>query len=185
MRDLKQYVRECMNELSSIGITCGNIVELEANSRAKSRWGQCETVVYNKDWSKKCYKISISVLHLDERNSEEGLKNTIIHELLHTCKNCHGHKGEWKRLAEKVRRELGYNIKRCSTADEMGINVGFNETDETYNNKSSKKKSANPPKYLIVCTHCGYTYPRYKKSAVVQHPERYRCGRCGGKLKLS
>lgn len=60
-------------------------------------------------------------IHLREDTDIDGLKNTIIHELLHTCKGCMKHTGEWKQLAEKVNRYYGYNIKRCDSADEKGI----------------------------------------------------------------
>lgn len=173
MRDLEKCVRECMQELSSIGITCGNITRLEVNSRAIRRWGQCTTIVYDKQWEKRQYEISISVVLLDERNPESALKDTVIHELLHSCKNCNGHKGEWKRLAEKVNRELGYNIKRCTSPEEKGIKF----------NTLPKTKGGAAPKYFVECSHCGLVYSRTKKTKVIQHPENYRCGRCGGKLR--
>ena len=51
-----------------------------------------------------------------------GLKNTIIHELLHTCVGCMNHKAKWKFYADKVNRAYGYDdIKRTSTADEKGV----------------------------------------------------------------
>ena len=38
--------------------------------------------------------------------------------------------------------------------------------------------------YIIKCNKCGRTFFRIRNSEVVQHPEYYRCRRCGGKLNL-
>ena len=84
MRDLTAYAIECMNELDNIGIEYGNIIEFTVNTRAKKRWGQCRAVPGG-------YSINISSVLLDERNDEKGLKETIHHELLHSCKGCMNH----------------------------------------------------------------------------------------------
>jgi len=81
MRNLDEYAIQCMEELDAIGIEYGNIIEVKVNTRAKKRWGQCRAVPGG-------YSINISVVLLDERNDEQGLKETIIHELLHSCKGC-------------------------------------------------------------------------------------------------
>jgi predicted SprT family Zn-dependent metalloprotease len=173
MRNLLDYVQQGITMLEGIGIHCGNIVEIEANSRATSRWGQCKTIQYDEDWNKRTYKISISVILLDERNSEDGLMNTILHELLHSCEGCHGHTGEWKRLAAKVNRELGYNIKRTSSSEEKGVKFDTRK----------KPNQSSVPKFFVECSQCGLVYGRMKRTKVIQHPGQYRCGRCGGKLR--
>ena len=40
-----------------------------------------------------------------------------------------------------------------------------------------------PIRYLVVCRSCGQTMSRMRRSALVEHPERYRC-RCGGTLEV-
>lgn len=49
------------------------------------RWGQCTCLGGNN------YAISINVILLRDDTNIDGLKNTIIHELLHTCPNCMKH----------------------------------------------------------------------------------------------
>jgi SprT-like protein len=39
------------------------------------------------------------------------------------------------------------------------------------------------PKYWVVCEDCAVRGPRYPRSKVVKHPERYACG-CGGTLSI-
>lgn len=114
MRDVNVIAIECMRELENIGIKCGNVIKIDINTRSKKRWGQCRKIGNN-------YIIEVNQILLREDTDIDGLKNTIIHELLHTCKGCMKHTGEWKQLAEKVNRYYGYNIKRCDSADEKGI----------------------------------------------------------------
>ncbi len=163
MRNLKEYTIRCMKELEAVGIEYGNIIEVKVNTRAKKRWGQCRAVPGG-------YSININAVLLDERNDEQGLKETIIHELLHSCKGCMNHSEKWKRLATKVNRAYNYNIKRCSTAEDKGVQ------------EETTPISLHTVNYVIKCNKCGCTYIRKRMSKVVQHPERYRCGCCGGTL---
>lgn len=164
MRNLNNVANECMAELDAIGINYGRISRFEINTRAKSRWGRCRKIGSS-------YIIEINVDLLDERNDINGLKNTIIHELLHTCEGCMNHGKEWKRLAEIVNRNYGYGITRCSNADDKGCE---------YHRQT--KHRANPEyKYAIKCECCGHIYKRSKLTKTIQHPEMYRC-KCGGKL---
>lgn len=163
MRDLQQYARECLKELDAIGIEYGSITEFVVNTRARKRWGLCKPVPGG-------FQISISSVLLDERNDETGLKNTIIHEILHTCKGCLNHKENWKRVAHKVNVAYGYNIKRTSSASEKGV------LEET--------RPPVPANYVVECECCGHTYTRTKKSKLITNTKRYRCGVCGGQLFL-
>lgn len=163
MRDLQKVARECMKELDAIGIQYGNVKRFEINTRAKKRWGQCKVVPGG-------FTINISAFLLDETTDIKGLKNTIIHELLHTCKGCLNHGAEWKRLAAKVNRAYGYNIKRTSSADEKGCTCRDNETIRQI-------------KHKLVCSNCNHVFIRYKESNLTKHPDRYLCG-CGGKIEM-
>lgn len=88
--------------------------------------------------------------------------------MLHTCKDGMSHTGEWKRLADKVNRYYGYNIKRCTSAEEKGIKV---------------EKKENNYKYVFKCTGCGQTIGRMRQSRFTQYYYAYRCGRCMGKFE--
>lgn len=134
MRDVNVIAIECMRELENIGIKCGNVIKIDINTRAKKRWGQCRKIGNN-------YIIEVNQILLREDTDIDGLKNTIIHELLHTCKGCMKHTGEWKQLAEKVNRYYGYNIKRCDSAyanyeesDENGNTIVVNDKNEILSN---------------------------------------------------
>lgn len=161
MRNLMIFAIECMDELDSIGIPYGKVLDFSVNTRAKKRWGQCKKVFGG-------FTININVLLLDEQNDVNGLKSTIIHELLHTCDGCFNHGEQWKRYAAKVYRELGYDIQRTNSAEEKGV-ITEPETERT-------------PKYQIVCNSCGHIWERYKMCKAIKRIENFRCGYCNGRL---
>lgn len=101
------------------------------------------------------------------RNPISALHDTIIHELLHTCPDCMKHGDNWKRWALKVNRKYGMDIKRCSSAEEAGLQV-------------FTAKKAN---WIVTCNKCGQEYVYQRAGKVVQSPERYRCC-CGGCLTV-
>lgn len=161
MRNLDEYAIMCKKELDNIGIQYGNIIEFKVNTRAKHRWGQCKKIQGG-------YSININVVLLDERNSEKGLKETIIHEILHTCSDCKHHDINWKRYADMVNKAYGYHVKRVSSAQEKGI---------LYDTRDIKHKKAN---YVIKCERCGKKVVRQRASNLIKHPEQYCCGFCNG-----
>ena len=118
---LEEVFNECIDEMLAIDIPFGKITEVTINYRAKSRWGQCQK---RYDYTVgTIYKININADLCHPDASERGLKETIIHEILHTCPNCMCHTGEWKRLADFVNDCYGYDVKRVNTAEEKGMNV--------------------------------------------------------------
>ena len=161
MHDLKKYAAECMAELDRLRIPYAKNIRFAVNRRAKLRLGQCRRQGDN-------YTVEISAALLDERvNVRTGLKRTLHHELLHTCYGCMKHTGRWKMYADRVNAAYGYNIQRVATQEEQPL----------------PQDLMPQAKYLIRCDGCGAEYPRQKLSALVQHPECYRCGKCGGRLR--
>ena len=171
MKDLQKLYHECLDELSSIGIVCGNIKCVTVNTRAKKRWGLCkrvEAINYASPVPVYEYEISISYRLLEDSVRDEAAKNTIIHELLHTCEGGHGHRGNWQKLANRVNAVYGYNIQRTTSSEEKGIESVYEKP---------------VLQYAVACTHCGHEYHRLKMTSVIKTPERYRCSHCGGNLK--
>ncbi|MBQ5641402.1 MAG: hypothetical protein IIV05_06305, partial [Ruminococcus sp.] len=77
-----------------------------------------------------------------------------------SCRGCMQHTGKWKALAERVNAAYGYQITRTAEKDELPQGL------------------VQQPRYRVVCPRCGAVYDRYKRSALIDHPERYRCGKC-------
>lgn len=58
------------------------------------------------------YEYYIEISGYTLRNSEKSLRNTLIHELIHTVPGGLCHTGEWKKWAMFVSERTEYDIKR-------------------------------------------------------------------------
>ena len=165
---LETIAENCTENLKAIGIPCGKVKSFSVNTRAKNRWGQTR---YNRAGN--FYEININIA-LCDGSHEEGLRNTLYHELLHTCPGCMNHGNLWNRYGRMVQSKLGYKILRCDTAE----NKGFSSGEYQYN--------LEPVRYLFQCSECGSLIKRRRESKFTKHYDLYRCGRCGGKfVKIS
>ena len=161
MKDILKLAAECQADLASIGIPYGRVKRWVINTRAKARWGLCKKLPDGG------FEIEIAEALLQNDVDDIAVKNTMLHELLHTCLGCLKHTGRWKQYADKVNRLLPmYNIKRTTSAEEKGVAVKRKEPEY---------------RYILKCYDCNKEIRRQKKSAVIEHPEHYRCT-CGGKL---
>lgn len=165
MKNLKSEMLECMFQLDCIGVAYGEVVAIKQNNRLTSTWGRCR-MVSNRP---KKFEIEISGRLCGDDVSTEALRDTLMHEVLHTCDGAFNHGNTWKRLADKVNREYGYNIKRCSSCEEKGM-------DEV-------PVKSKPYKYFVKCPRCGYTWKYKTMSKVVKNPSRYSCCKCGRSLE--
>ena len=155
MRDLQKAVNECLKELDALNIPYSSSCEFVINHRAKRRWGYCKKIGNS-------FQIEINADLLNEKNNYKALKDTIIHELLHTCKGCMNHSEKWKKYAEMLNKKYGYNIKRTNNAKEKGV---------TYYH-------APPVNYKIQCNVCKKIYSRSRMSKFVSDPSLFICSRC-------
>lgn len=170
MNNFKQAIKEAENILDSLNIKYGPIDDYVINERAKSRWGLCRYNVKTKDFT---IEINTELLFADYT----ALMNTLIHELLHAhiSRFRDGHRGAWKTCAMMINiRYPQYNIKRCTSAEEKGLeNYGSHRID-TY-------------KYIITCDKCGYVNKYRRKSKIVTNilanPKHSgcTCGVCNGR----
>lgn len=169
-RRLKELFEQVRKEAESIEIPISrNIAEIKINTRAKARFGCCRQ--QNKPLSGKTYVIEISerVLCSEEKN----IRQIIAHELLHTCKGCMNHGDKWKTYAQAMNNTWGYNITRTSSYEKLGLQP-----------PERRNPTAAEYKYVLECQQCGAKILRKKRCKVVENPQHYRCGKCGGSLKL-
>lgn len=130
---------------------CPNVV---VNTRAKTRFGCCRTRN-----GRHTIEVSAALLEADE----QAVCRVLAHEVLHTCPGCGNHGRKWQKWAALMSSRFGYDIHRTDSHEALGL------TD------------TRPVRYWVVCRQCGKRIPRMKRSALVEHPERYRC-KCGGSL---
>jgi len=163
-RIMKNLVAECKNELESIGLQLPTI-NYVLNTRAKKRMGQCRSKIKNV-----YYEIELSKNYMDiyaKQNNFSEIKNTIIHEMLHTLPNCMNHGNQWQSYANTVNRKLGYKISRLASVD--------NEV---------KQEMVQKAKYHVICNECGQIYYHNRKTKYFDVLDRCSCHKCKGSLKL-
>ena len=157
-KKLNEALKICLEQCEKLGIPCGKIVSISPARRGSKRWGVCKVRPYG-------YMIEINRALLEDDVSKAALLDTVMHEVLHTCKDCCNHGAVWKSYATMVNRAYGYNIKRTTSAEEKGIEV-----------------ESVAAKYRFQCAKCGAIIGRARESAFTRNPDNYRCARCKGKF---
>jgi hypothetical protein len=140
MRDLNELFTRCCEELDVIGVPYakGKIDGVYSNSRYTRRYGNCRRLPNGH------FEISIaSFLLSDKITSDKIVRNTIFHELTHTCPDCFNH--------GKKFHEWGALISDCYDVD-ISTYVS-KEISNTVNEAGVIKKPKN--KYEVVCCGCG------------------------------
>lgn len=186
---IKLY-NECIAELNSVKIDIVNNsnigkIDIKLAKRNSKRYGCCKQEEPDRNYyhiikrgrrkikqydnfKKHHIEISKWVMELDE----SIIKNTIMHEIIHCFPYCNNHGKEFKKYATYINQNLGYNITRLGNKEEdfKKSNLKYNENTNSY-------------KYKIICNKCGQIIyrQRFKKELI----HKYRCGKCGGTLKLT
>ena len=157
---LETLYQEAILVTQQCNIPIGKITSVSRNSRLTRTWGRCSR---NKDGS---FSIDIAGRLLDE-GSDKGILETILHEMIHTCKGCFNHKNTWKKYADRLNTKYGFNIQRTDTALNKGV---ANEPKRIY-------------KYAIRCPQCGTNFKYQIMTNAVKNPSLYMCRDCKCRLE--
>lgn len=157
MNDCDALLREVMAQAAALGIPYSDQIEprVAVNSRAATRFGCCRL---------REGRYTIEVALRVAQGPEAACRETLAHELLHTCWGCLGHGKRWKAYARRMNEAYGYHISRTATNEAMGV-------EEVRN-----------ARYVLRCARCGAEFKRLRASRLTRCPERYRC-KCGGRLE--
>lgn len=160
MNDFNTLLQIVIAEAKAIKIPVSEHIQPNViiNKRAKKRFGQC--IIENESYT---IELSEKLLNVPE----QSCKQTIAHEIIHTCKGCQNHGTLFMHYAEQMNQRYGYHIKRTNSCEEMGI---------------AREQTEKPVKYIVLCEKCGVQIKRERYSNVIADPSHYRC-RCGGTLK--
>lgn len=135
---LIRLVKESEQELRGIGLgdKIPSGVTYEVNKRAKKRFGQC------------CNKRNINISSwLLEVGTDKDIKNTIIHEILHTFDDTSGHNYKWRYYADYVNARTDYDIDRLGNKYQV-----YNHANKTIPREHTHYK------WEITCTKCGHIW---------------------------
>ena len=101
---IQELIKDCIKKCEEVGIPISKNIDFFM-MKGERTYGDCtKSSVYDE-----C-KIRISKYLVDDKD----ICNTIFHELLHSCRNCHGHGGQWQMYGKVIERNFGYPITRCS-----------------------------------------------------------------------
>lgn len=160
MEKLKELLKIVLEDTDRLGIETGNITGIIVKKGDHAFSARCckrqryysSTMAYNEF----IIEVSESVLNIPT----DSLKTIIAHEVLHTVDGCFLHTKKWRMYAKRMNDFLSYKIDRTTVnLDMSGYTPSF--------------------KYMIQCTLCGMTIGRRRKSIIIEHPENYKCPRCG------
>lgn len=99
--------------------------------------------------------------HLFFEGNAAALIDVAAHELLHACLSPReGHGELFHRGMALLNETLGLHIR-------------------VYSEKSAIRQSEALYRYKVVCAACGNFFYYLRAGAVVKHPSRYRCAKCG------
>ena len=107
---INRMLAESIELLKGLGVPISNSIAPEVKlTSAHSYYGMCCPKGSRKYCTDYEYYIEISGFTLE--NTEKSLRNTLIHELIHTVPGGLCHTGEWKKWAKFVSEKTGYNIQ--------------------------------------------------------------------------
>ncbi len=159
MHDADRLLAEVTAEARAAGIPVSASIDprVRINRRATTRFGCC--ILQNGR-----FIIELSERLLDA--PEAACRETLAHELLHTCRGCRNHGARWKDYAARMNERYGYTVARTASCEALGV------------------ADTRQLRYWLRCEQCGARIGRSRRSALIRQPERYRC-RCGGRLVLT
>ena len=127
---INRMLAESIVLLKDLGVPISDSVAPEVKlTSAHAYYGCCCPKGSEKNCTEYDYYIKISGFTIN--NTERSLRNTLIHELLHTVPGGLTHTGEWKKWAKYVSEKTGYDIRRC-------------DGDETEEDKERLRLSSQP-----------------------------------------
>lgn len=119
--NLKEVIRQAQD--INIPVPADICEQVDINPRPKKRYGCCRLKAG-------AYHIEVSEFIL--RCDPDKIRGVLAHEVLHTCRGCYNHGNMWKKYAAMMNSVYGYNIKRTSSNEEMGMaDIGRSGADRS------------------------------------------------------
>lgn len=162
--ELRQEIKDKENEIGfDLLKSCGTVKDFIGTYKSTRSYGNCHRLNI---MGALAFDIALNE-RLVQYGSDKDIKEVLLHELIHTVKDCFNHKWQFKNKAWTMFCHLGYDALR-------------KDYNDTILNRQSKQERA---KYILRCTGCGQTIYRERKSTFVEYPNRYTCGKCHGKFE--
>lgn len=121
------------------------------------------------------YEIQINY-HFTRVCDKDKIRNTIMHELIHTLDDCMCHTGRWHVVCNRINYEYGYDLSRTNSYN-----------DYTQFRNKVKPRTRMTKKYNVSCNRCGEEWAYSKQGKIVKelqiNPQstRFTCPYCNNK----
>ena len=161
----KDITEMCQNICIQVGVDF--TIPVIINKRLTHTLGR---VCYLKDFSRYLTATKMEISHLLlETATAESIKSVIQHECAHYL------------VCQMTHTDHGHDIifkKMCHA-------IGCTNDGTVCNNLKYAIPEEKVYKYFVTCKDCGSIVAKYHRACkTVQHPELYKCGKCGGSLKV-
>lgn len=153
---LEHIANQCIDELEKLGYKDVPLNEIKWNGRLKSALGR--HIFKHRFGEVISHTIEISKM----LKTEQIVRETVMHELIHVLCPFDGHGRIWKSIVKQVNDAYGYTITTTRKLTEEIVNMS-----DVYGS--------------LTCDGCNHTYSIRKTKKVYVSPHLYRCT-CGGKL---
>lgn len=160
LSEIQHEIKNCQSDLISLGLSPGIVADVTLNSTAKNLFGRCK--------KRQTGDFQIEIMtYLNAHRTAQELKQTIMHEVIHTLPGCNNHGPNFQAVARLVNTIKGYSVSTRSTLS------------AAIHNKLDYR-------YRLICTHCGEELKRYhRKPAITGRHFHSSCGELSiGKLRL-
>lgn len=153
-KKLQDMLQECVYDMVSIGIPIqtDRIDEIVHLGKLEGTMGVCGR--YTADDGKMAFSITVNKKILKKMENPvvvKNVKNTLYHELLHTCPDCVGHNENWLKYAKICDEKLGTKTRqRLSERIYLGRHKGT--------------------AHHFCCDNCGFKYITEEFLTVIQCP---------------
>lgn len=175
LKDFKEFYEEAKQILRHIGHPEIDEVKhtLSLNLNSTRTYGRC----YKTSLKATEATIYLNKIYADSAPLQK-IKNTVMHELIHSLPNCSGHTGKWKSVAQHINLAFPekYNITRLAP-------VCAEFSDTILKEQGKKVKQVSTYKYAVVCNNCSAEFKYKKEGKVVKDVKAgkgnlYRCPDC-------
>lgn len=121
--------------------------------------------------------VTINQNYKQYHSNPQNFHNTLCHETIHTFPGAHNHGNVFKTLGKMVKWYVpNIDINRTSSGDPGYV--------AHIQNKKIQQNGGVQYKYAAICTKCGMEVIRERKCHIINNPEHYRCGKCGGTFRV-
>lgn len=105
MNDPDVLLVRVLAEAKSLGIPVSREIDphVAVNTRARTRFGRC---------IRRSGRFTIELSERMLEAPERSCRQTLAHEVLHTCPGCQNHQVRWKSYAARMNAAFGYAIGR-------------------------------------------------------------------------